>query len=263
MIFWLQKEWGVQVALFKMLEIFEFYFKICKSTWIHEGKLIFEFNQYFIYYLYERIEEEDDDLENEYVDDYYSFVYIDEVKDFERFISQKIFFKSFSLRGIEFLGDREDYERGRSITNEMFICVKNIESVYPNIINTTLVDIDYGDPMCGGPGNYYFSIEFVKDKWWDLDLTRFLIEILQNESASNVPSFYTNYFSGDKLIRDNKTISIISTNTKVRRLGYFKVLSLFVGEINRIPAFSMNKKFENFCIKYQFLLKKVSLSEAW
>ncbi|MDR7127693.1 hypothetical protein J2X69_000021 [Algoriphagus sp. 4150] len=254
MIFWPLKEWGVQVALFEMLEIFEFYFKICKSTWVHEGELVFEFNQYFIYYLFERTEEDDEDLEDEYEDDYYSFVHIDTLKDFEKLRLQKINFKSFSIRGIEFLGDREYCESGRSITSEMFFCIKKIELFQPNIISCTLVDIDYGDPMCYSPGNYYFSIEIVKDKWWDLGLARFLIGILENENLNEVPNLYTSHFRRNKLIRDNKKISIISTNTKVRRLGYFKILSLFVGELNRIPIYSINKKFENFCLKYQSLL---------
>ncbi|MBN7813425.1 hypothetical protein J0A68_20890 [Algoriphagus sp. H41] len=235
-----------------MQEVFEHYFKFCNSAWIHEDKLVFEYGQYCIYYLFERNEELEEDLEEEYWDDYYSFFYIDTSKDFERILSGNLSFSSFSVRRIEFLGDREYSDDARSITNELYICLKKIISFFPNIIHSTLVDVDYGDSMCESPGNYYFSIEIKEEKWWDLDFGKFFTGVLlEYETSFKVPSFYVSFFNRNQLIRDDKNISIISTNTKVRRLGYFKVLSWFVGEYGRVPVFSMNKKFENFCLSYQ------------
>lgn len=55
--------------------------------------------------------------------------------------------------------------------------------------------------------------------------------------------------ANEEPIYDSHNISIASTNTKVRRLGYFKILSLFLLD-GGVPSNLINRKFEIFCTRF-------------
>ena len=73
-------------------------------------------------------------------------------------------------------------------------------------------------------------------------------------SSINISEFYSIFFRNNQPIKDDKNLPILSTNTKVRRLGYFKILSFFLDENKQIPSSSINKRFETFCLKYKDVL---------
>jgi hypothetical protein len=87
-----------------------------------------------------------------------------------------------------------------------------------------------------------------------------LFYLIQN--PINIPEFYSIFFHKNQPIKDGKNPPILSTNTKVRRLGYFKVLSLFLDENKQIPTSNINKRFETFCLKYKDVLDNSELNKG-
>jgi hypothetical protein len=216
---------------------------------IHENELIFEFNEYhyaFTFDIKEGFEEEIDE-------DFYSYNTLDDNSKIERLLNEISEFTSFEIKGYEYLGWREDLTEGKSITNEMFLLIKKINCFRKNVILNYHTDVIFGDPMCPDEGNYIFSIEVSNEIWWDIEFAKYLI--MNNTIVVEVPNFYTVFFRKNEPIRDNKTLQVLTTSTKVRRIGYFKLLSTFLIENKKIPATSINKKFENYSLNYKSILE--------
>lgn len=218
---------------------------------IHQDKLSFEFvGDYLIEFTFDKIPSDNDDLDEEY----YSFNTISNFSDIDELSGKILQFTSLCIKGYEFLGYRDDLTEGRSITNEMYSFIKKINTFRKDVINKYYTDIDYGDAMCDVAGNYLFIVQINEGFWWNIELAKYVIE--HKLSSVDVPNFYTIFFRKNEPIKDNKSIPILSLNTKVRRIGYFKILSLFLIENKKIPASSINKKFENYCLNYRDLLEE-------
>lgn len=241
---------GVRLVLYKMKEVFNLYLNNCYQAMIHENELIFEFNEYHYAFTFDIKE----DFEEEIDEDFYSYNTLDDTSKIERLLNEIREFTSFEIKGYEYLGGREDLTEGKSITNEMFLLIKKINSFRKNVILNYYTDVIFGDPMCPDEGNYIFSIEISNEIWWNIEFAKYLIgkEIIVVEA----PNFYTVFFRKYNPIRDNKTLQTITTNTKARRIGYFKILSTFLIETKKIPATSINKKFENYSLKYKIFLEE-------
>lgn len=235
-----------------MREVLEYYLNNCQQAMIHQNELSFEFGgDYVIAFSFDI----DDDIDNDAIDDeYYSYNTISDFSDIDEFLRRIDEFTSFTIKGHEYLGWREDLTEGRSITNEMFSLIKIIRAYQQDAILDYYTSIDFGDAMCDKYGSYLFNIQIIEELWWDVKFVKHLIK--NSVSTVSVPNFYTIFFRKNQQIKDDKIVPIISTNTKVRRLGYFKILSLFLNENKKIPATSINKKFENYCLKYKELLEE-------
>jgi hypothetical protein len=241
----------VLVVLFKMRKIFEYYLGKCNQAMIHEDVLTFIFGDYSIQYTFviNNIDEEGDLFE----DEYFSFNAINSIAEIDELLSFDIEFQTYNIIGYEFLGWREDIEEGRSITYEMFCFIKKLNE-FKNIVIDHSIKIEYGDSMCNDEGNYQFKIEINDNYFWDNEYAEFIVNLFKTLKYS-LPEFYTVFFRNKVKINDNKIVPILSTNTKVRRLGYFKILSDFFEENKKIPSLFINKKFEDYCNKYKIALE--------
>ncbi|WP_157831431.1 hypothetical protein [Confluentibacter flavum] len=210
--------------------------------------MIFEFSEYHYTFTFDI----KDDFEEEIDEDFYSYNTLDDTSKIERLLDEISEFTSFEIKGYEYLGWREDLTEGKSITNEMYSLIKQINLYGKNAIQNHYTDIKYGDAMCPDAGNYMFSIEISEKFWWDVEFAKHIVKIKIDSIV--VPEFYTIFFRKNQPIKDDKSLPILSTNTKVRRLGYFKILSLFLDENKQIPTSNINKRFETFCLKYKDVL---------
>ena len=232
-----------------MEEVLKYYIEHSYQAMIHQNKLSFEFaDDYLIEFTFDKTSDDIDD------DEYYSYNVLNDYSDIDEFSSRILQYTSLCIKGYENLGYREDLLEGRSITNEMYSFIKRINVFEKNAVDNYQTNIDFGDAMCDVAGSYLFIIHINKSFWGNIELAKFLIA---NKFGSvDVPNFYTIFFRKNEPIKDIKSIPILSTNTKVRRIGYFKVLSIFLIENRKIPATLMNKKFESYCLNYRTLLEK-------
>ncbi|MDA6069199.1 hypothetical protein NJT12_06165 [Flavobacterium sp. AC] len=241
-----------------MKEIFEYYLNKCNQAMIHEDKLSFEFGNYFIEYTFtfNNIDNEDELLE----DDYFSYNRINNIQEIDRLLTFDIEFQTYNIIGYEYLGWREDSEEGRSITYEMFCFIERLKKFNDSILNYD-VTTEFGDPMCHDEGNYQFKIEINDNYFLNNEFAKSIIDIIKTLEIS-IPDFYTVFFRKKININDNKIVSVLSTNTKVRRLGYFKIMSNFFNENKKFPASIINKKFEDYCSEYKNELEDNSFKKG-
>lgn len=235
-----------------MRSVFEYYLGKCEQAMIHEDILSFEFGNYQIEYTF-TINNEVDEDEDEFEDDFFSYNRINDVDEIDRLLEKNIQFISCNIKGYEYLGWREDLESGRSITFEMFSVLKKLKLLNNSIKGFDIL-ISYGESMCHDEGNYLFEINIYENYFGNYEFAHFIANFL-NSLKVTIPPFYGAFFRRKVDIQDSKKIPILSTNTKVRRLGYFKILSLFFEEKKTIPAFAINNKFEDYCLDYQKALE--------
>lgn len=235
-----------------MEDIFEYYLENCQSAYLQEGELIFEFvNHQIIYSFGAYLDFADEEAEELF----YELTPIAAISDITHQVRNAKEFTQLRVEGFEYLGDREVLEVLRSISNEMFFLIKHISSFDNNLITKYKVDIDEGDPYCSTPGNYIFVVEIAKEVWWNIEFSKFIVYLINEElDKISLPDFYLSSYQKNKRLKDDKLVPIVSTNTKIRRLGYFKVLSLFLEERKKVPENSINKRFEDFCSNFQELL---------
>ncbi len=231
-----------------MKEVLEYYLNNCHQGWIDQNELSFDLGDVVVVYSFTTKEEEDSS----------SFEPINNLADIEKLLNSDIEFSLLTLKGCsEQLNLREDiltYTDARSITNEMFSLIRRIKSLQNDfcpILNYN-TEIDYSDPMCGDYEYYNFKIDIDKRFWWNIEFAKHIFTIRYN--PIKIPEFYSIFFHKNQPIKDDKNPPILSTNTKVRRLGYFKILSLFLDENKQIPTSNINKRFETFCLKYKDVL---------
>lgn len=103
--------------------------------------------------------------------------------------------------------------------------------------------------MCPGPDTYGIEIEICDKKLFDQYYFQEIVNIISKGRKKYIPDFY---LSQDNNYNSNKdcNIKILNTNTKVRRLGYFKILALFFNQYHKVPVRFINKKFEIFVQKF-------------
>lgn len=225
-----------------MKEVLTYYFSNCDQASIYESELTFHFrNNFDIVFALDQIKDIDED--------FLSINPIHSQSDLTESLNKVNAFTKFRIIGCEYLGWREDLTEGRSITNDMHYLIKKINSYRKNSVENFQTEIKYGHPLCPDEGTYVFSIEISEELWWDFEFTKYLLKTKIDSTV--VPDFYTNYFNKNQPIKDDKSLPILSTNTKVRRIGYFKVLSLFLDDNKQIPTNKINKRFESYCLKYK------------
>jgi len=230
--------------------VFEYYLSQCDGAMIHKKELSYEFGCYQVIFSF--------DLKNYVSDDYdydfFSYNTINSHETISQLLSKGIELSGQAIIGIEYLGDRDGFGEGRSITNEMYYFLNQLNNYQKDSVFINGVFYDRGDSMCNSKGHYQFSVGINQNFWEDLEFAKYICDIFKRDVPS-IPSFYNKFFQRNTPITDTKDIPILSTNTKVRRLGYFKILSLFLTEAKQVPASVINKKFENYCSKYTELLE--------
>lgn len=238
-----------------MREILEYYLDNADQVLIHQNELSFEFGNYLISYSFSN-----DNILNE-EDEFFSFNVVNDVKIIEELLRRDIKFLSYEIKGLENLGCREDVEDVRSVSCEMFFFIKKIKLFNEELLGSFSLDTVFSDPMCDKYGTYQFTIKINKGYFWDLDFSKYVIDLFKLNTLKT-PSFYSFFFKENISIYDSKEIPVLTTNTKVRRLGYFKILSNFFKEFKKTPSVFINKKFEKFCLDYKDSLEKNSFTKG-
>lgn len=208
------------------------------QSYYNEGYLYFELSCYTM-----KIGVEDSLLP--FIDDI-SFHLIDE--DFIRIIIvNAISIISIEIIDYENIEDREFGDEYFSLSKRMYFLIRTINKAFLNSIDSFKLYIDYGDEFCGFE-RYFYTIRFKENHILNKEFLEYL-SVFNVINDSENPKFYREFFVSKKEIPDPKELKIISTNTKVRRLGYFKLVSSFI-ENKKIPAVTIARNFEIFCINF-------------
>ena len=114
---------------------------------------------------------------------------------------------------------------------------------------------DWGS-MCsaGDYFNYLFLVKLQCSGDQLIDVVNLLIKV--NENSSKSSAYIVSEYVNLKKFVDSKKIKIINTNTKARRLGYFKLLGRFFEKFTQTPVNSFYKKYESFAASYRNDLKE-------
>jgi len=244
-----------------MLNVLKYYLDASRQAMIHENQLSFDFHDHSIIFNYERFGLEDLD-EDHLEHDFYSYNGINEVAELELLINKNIKFKTIELVGSEYLGWREDNnEIKRSITNEMYYFLNELSKERGVVAESYITSVDYGPGFCEDEGTYFFHIIIGNDFLWDMEFAKEVVRLIKNISIQTL-DFYDYFFQKNSPIEDAKVLPILSTNTKVRRLGYYKLLSSFLKIEKKISAKSLNRKFEDYCIAHQLELENQVLNKG-
>ncbi len=169
-----------------------------------------------------------------------------------------------SVSLIEYLGTRED-SIFKNHDNEGFK-VKYIPKSFAKTILNTSREINIRIPelfegyffepyfddssiYCGIDGNYVAKI-LIKYNFLSKDNVTALVQILKEIKHEELEQIYWHEFFEQENIKNYFEGQFLNTNTKVRRLGYLKIFFKLLKEKKKIPASFINKKFEEFAIKY-------------
>ena len=126
---------------------------------------------------------------------------------------------------------------------------RTLNGRYKDSVQNLEIGIQVDDECLMCPYDFYgFRFNVSADYWTNCDFFTSVAQIiLETERRCCVPVFYSQYHK----ISDDNIIKILSTNTKARRLGYFKLLMRFMDERRRVPISVMNHKFEEYVSTYE------------
>lgn len=94
---------------------------------------------------------------------------------------------------------------------------------------------------------YIEEFEINKSYWDSYEFFLFLGGLLKENMKKSIN---TNFFQCEVPLKDSFDLEIISSNTKIRRLGYLKLLLKYFDENGRIPVSKTNLDFERYCQSY-------------
>lgn len=96
-----------------------------------------------------------------------------------------------------------------------------------------------------------FEISINVKYFGNMDFFKHLLKIFPELPGLKPPEFYQWVYGKHQRILDRKKIRLFETNTKARRIGYFKLLVDFISKNRRVPKSLINKKFEQFVTPYE------------
>ena len=236
-----------------MIEVYKFLDKHSyQSFFFKNNRLLFEFEQYEI--IFEVKIENPEEFIIEYQNDNLKY------SEFKKIAEKEV--SACFIGSFEYLGDRvyiSDLEKPFSICSRLYEALNIIHNINPTSTEDYLItqnegydEGSYAVPVCDTEPNYLFEIYISKMSYSDSGFFNSLIKKLRfNEEYHTPPYFYWQFYKRYKEIPDSKRISIPNTNTKVRRLGYFKILRNFLNKYNKVPVNFINKKFEKFAFQYK------------
>jgi len=236
-----------------MIEVYKFLDKQSQqSFFLQNNRLLFEFEQYEITFEFNIINPKDFVVESQYDNLQFS--------ELKKLAEKEV--RGCFIGSSEYLGYRVDiidFNKPISICCRMYEALNIIHKINPTSIESYLLtqnegyndDID-ATAFCDTEPNYLFEIHISEISYSDSKFFNILFEKLRfNDERYTPPYFYWQFYKRNKEIPDYKRISIPNTNTKVRRLGYFKALGNFLNKYNKIPANFISKKFEKYAEQYE------------
>ncbi len=190
--------------------------------------------------------------------------------------------KNIVISCTEYLGDRKDDEFFQiSISCNLYHCLKKIIkyqndksesqknytgmqasksgcSLY-NIVTKHTLSLNYGydDPdglcsaFCNATPNYVFEISLHRHHLENLSLIKYILDSPLMPDEFNIPGYYRKLYKSKPSATDSKKIGILTTNTKTKRLGYFKLLADLLEKYKNIPKSIIHKKFESFVAPFE------------
>ena len=103
--------------------------------------------------------------------------------------------------------------------------------------------------LCPGPDIHGIEIEIIEKELFDKYYFQEIINIITQGRTKHIPFFYLSK-NNNYILNKDHNIKILNSNTKVRRLGYFRILALFFNQYHKVPVRFINKKFEIFTQKF-------------
>lgn len=244
-----------------MLEILKYLNQKCNySSVFRNNRIFFEFHDFEI--VFEITTIENFDYENFQTD-------LGEKWKFEELLDSIEQFDNIFISKTEYLGNRKDIEYGQepfSICQILFEIVSKLKDEYTDLFSDYSLNKNYGldgsdGSFCSLDENYCLQLDITPKYYDKIEVYKSIIKCLDEIEGCIIPKFYWPFYQKNKSIHE-RSLSILTTSTKVRRLGYFKVLSYFLEERNKIPKRNINRKFEDFVSQYELELKKYSNSKG-
>jgi hypothetical protein len=249
-----------------MKEIFEYLrnnSNNMQSTFrVKQGELLFDFDNFFIIIELSqnykdivldggaiRITRKSEEFEDDYINlDEFDFTIL-ESKEIHR-----IFIQYGSTLYDEELDEESDRKETlynyEPYTYLAYNIVKEINTQFSDAIENYVVQPFCIDEscMCGDVWQYGFQININEKYWSDKNLYDYII----NNVDKNFPNLpIPNFYDTEKDVKDNFELKTLNSNTKIRRLGYLKILLKMLDEQTKIPVAKMNAKFEKYCQDYE------------
>jgi len=158
-----------------------------------------------------------------------------------------------------FLGKNIHEQKGYALFE-----IDDIFQRYELTVNSGYDDLDGSNSVyCKSSIFYNFEIEFSKKIIKNEDiLEKILIDHCLKMGKIEVPHYYCSLLTTKPSMGDNKEVSIVGTNTKIRRIGYFKLLSEFFKRYTNIPKSVIYKKFESYSTPFEEELNKYDNSKG-
>jgi hypothetical protein len=146
--------------------------------------------------------------------------------------------------------EKEYLSKYEPLTYQMYDTIKRIkenfsDSIYDYSIKPFCID------DCGW--EYGYQIDINKSYWTNKEFYQFIIDVIDKRYFNMpIPSFYDT----QKELKDIFEIKSLNTNTKIRRLGYLKILLKMMSEQPKVPISRMNNIFEVFSNEYKYCLEQ-------
>ncbi len=237
----------------EMIEVYKILNQFSNDTsLLRNDRLLFDFTEYEIVFdlpsgTSEQIEE----------DLFYRSLSEKELEEFSRLEPSASYIGSSEYLG--YRNDIIDYSEPFSICNKMYEAIQIIQEIDQDSVKEYFVSQNEGynedfdaAAFCDTEPNYIFEIH-IADSY--ISNSNFYNEVIDKLRFANdsytPPEFYWVFYKNYEKIPDNRRLSILNTNTKVRRLGYFKLLLKFLQEQEKVPSNFINKKFERFVEEYR------------
>lgn len=145
-----------------------------------------------------------------------------------------------------------------SLCKKLYLYISILNTYNKNTVTNNNLGLFYGDDyfFCDTDPNYVFEI-YIKDEFFkDIEFYNFCLSKLKIEHSKLIPHNSYWYFYKEKgSLSDNHQLFLLNTNTKVRRLGYLKLIAFFFIVEEKIAASYISKKFEKFTQQYNPQLK--------
>lgn len=161
--------------------------------------------------------------------------------------------KEMALISFENLSDKSHRSTSSiliSTSFKLYDFLKLIYSLDPNLLVDYNIGLDRNleiHPLLKLSGNadYYFFRIKINIKNPNI---KSMLSMLMNRSnmSINIPNNYLSFIDKATRFESSKSLGIISTNTKVRRLGYLKLISDLFENYSKIPTQKIDNRFEEY-----------------
>lgn len=152
----------------------------------------------------------------------------------------------------EYIGWRDDITKSNPPTSlcfKLYLYLSIINLYHKDAVTNNKLELIYGNDyfFCDTEPNYAFEINIHNVLFEDIEFYSYCNSKLKVDHSNLIPHrTYWYFYKEKKSLKDDHLISILNTNTKARRLGYFKLIASLLSRGEKISANYIFKKFENY-----------------